>query len=59
MKTRPEWCFSGAVSKIVDSLGIQPCADTLGRSASLLRKWCYPDIRSYPTIGQSLKLDSA
>ena len=57
MKPRFANDFARAVSKIRYELSEEECADTVGRSRSLIRKWADPDHPSVPNLEQALKLD--
>lgn len=57
MKPRSPKSFAAAVTKIRSKLGEDTCAEVVGRSASLVRKWADPDHVSVPNLEQSLALD--
>lgn len=57
MKPRFTKDFARAVSKIRSEISEQQCADAVGRSRSLIRKWADPDHPSVPNLEQALMLD--
>lgn len=59
MKVRNPKEFSGAISKIRSAIGDERCAEAVGRTASLIRKWADPDHGSLPNIEQAVLLDAA
>lgn len=59
MKPRHPKQFASAVTKIRSALGDDRCAEAVGRSASLVRKWADPDHASLPNIEQAMLLDAA
>ncbi len=59
MKLRNPKEFAAAMTKIRIALEEGECARVVGRSESLIRKWCDPDHPSAPNIHQALQLDSA
>ena len=59
MKLRNPRDFAAAITQIRSALGEAACAEIVGRSASLIRKWSDPDHPALPNIAQALLLDSA
>ena len=59
MKPRPPRSLAGAITKIRTTLSDDLCAQAVGRSTSLIRKWGDPDHRSSPNIAQAYALDQA
>lgn len=59
MKLRAPRRFATAVTRIKTALGEDRCAEIVGRSASLIRKWSDPDHPSRPNLPQALALDVA
>lgn len=59
MKPRSPKSFAAAVTRIRSKLGEGACAEVVGRSASLVRKWADPDHHSVPNLEQALLLDQA
>lgn len=59
MKLRAPKRFATAVTRIKNALGEDKCAEIVGRSASLIRKWSDPDHSSRPNLPQALALDEA
>lgn len=59
MKPRTPKSFAAALTKIMTALGDGLCAEIVGRSDSLVRKWADPDHASQPTLSQALALDLA
>ena len=59
MKLRNPREFSAAITQIRSTLGEATCAEVVGRSTSLIRKWSDPDHPALPSIAQALLLDSA
>jgi hypothetical protein len=59
MKMRPARSFERAITQIISALGEETAANTVGRSASLVRKWSDPDNSAMPSIEQALALDRA
>ena len=57
MKTRIAGTFEGAILDIVRVLGIERCAEVVGKSVSLVRKWSDPDNKTLPSLDQALVLD--
>lgn len=57
MKPRTPKSFAAAITKIMTSLSDDQCAQIVGRSDSLIRKWADPDHASLPTLHQALALD--
>ncbi len=57
MKPRRPKSFAAAVTKIMAALSDGRCAEIVGRSDSLIRKWADPDHPSLPTLGQAIALD--
>lgn len=57
MKPRTPKSFAAAITKIMTALSDQRCAEIVGRSSSLIRKWADPDHASQPTLYQALALD--
>lgn len=57
MKPRYTNNFSRAVSTIRGELSEATCAEAVGRSASLIRKWADPDNSAIPNLEQALALD--
>lgn len=57
MKLRTPKSFAAAVTKIMAALSDERCAEILGRSDSLIRKWADPDHPSLPTLPQAVILD--
>lgn len=51
--------FPEAVTRIAEHLGYDVAGRAVGKSASLIRKWGRPGARAYPTLFQSLWLDTA
>jgi len=59
MKLRAPKRFATAVTRIKNALGEAKCAEIVGRSPSLIRKWADPDHASRPNLPQALALDVA
>lgn len=59
MKLRPPRRFAAAVTRIKDALGEKRCAEIVGRTPSLIRKWADPDHPTRPNLPQALALDVA
>tara|TARA_R110002167_G_scaffold35239_5_gene112593 strand:- start:351 stop:818 length:468 start_codon:yes stop_codon:yes gene_type:complete len=59
MKLRNPREFAAALTEIRSALGEAACAQAVGRSTSLIRKWSDPDHPALPNIAQALQLDSA
>ncbi len=59
MKLRAPRRFATAVTRIKNALGEEKCAEIVGRSPSLIRKWADPDHQSRPNLPQALALDVA
>ncbi len=59
MKLRAPRRFASAVTRIKNALGDDKCAEIVGRSSSLIRKWSDPDHPSRPNLKQALVLDVA
>lgn len=59
MKPRSPKSFASAVTKIRSKLSESTCAEVVGRSASLVRKWADPDHHSVPNLEQAMLLDQA
>jgi len=59
MKLRAPRRFATAVTRIKNALGDEKCAEIVGRSPSLIRKWADPDHPSRPNLPQALALDVA
>ncbi len=59
MKLRSPRTFAAAMTKIRNALTDDGCADAVGRSASLIRKWADPDHASVPSLEQALLIDVA
>ena len=59
MKSRNPRQFAAAITQIRSAMGEAACAEAVGRSTSLIRKWCDPDHPATPSIAQALLLDSA
>lgn len=59
MKLRAPRRFATAVTRIKNALGEDKCAEIIGRSPSLIRKWSDPDHPSRPNLPQALALDVA
>jgi hypothetical protein len=57
MKPRTPKSFAAALTKIMTALTDARCAEIVGRSDSLIRKWADPDHASMPTLHQALALD--
>ncbi|MDH3240644.1 MAG: hypothetical protein OEO83_08250 [Alphaproteobacteria bacterium] len=57
MKPRTPKSIAGALTKIMAALSDSRCAEIVGRSDSLIRKWADPDHPSQPTLTQALALD--
>lgn len=57
MKPRTPKSIAGALTKIMTALSDARCAEIVGRSDSLIRKWADPDHPSQPTLAQALALD--
>lgn len=57
MKPRTPKSFAAAITKIMTALSDDRCAEIVGRSDSLIRKWADPDHASLPTLHQALALD--
>lgn len=57
MKPRYANNFARAVSTIRGELSEAACAEAVGRSASLIRKWADPDNPAIPNLEQALALD--
>ncbi|HEX8300396.1 hypothetical protein [Sphingomonas sp.] len=51
--------FPEAVTRIAEHLGYAAAARAVGKSERLIRKWAHPASRAYPTLSQSLWLDTA
>jgi len=51
--------LSAAISEIKSKLTEDRCAELVGRSDSLVRKWADPDDPAMPNLRQSLVLDAA
>ncbi len=58
MKPRTPKSFAAALTKIMAALSNERCAEILGRSDSLIRKWADPDHPSLPTLNQAVVLDT-
>lgn len=59
MKTRSARSFESAITSIIEAIGAEACADAVGRSPSLIRKWSDPDNPAQPSISQAVMLDTA
>ena len=59
MKLRNPREFAAAMTRIRSALSEKECAGVVGRSESLVRKWCDPDHPSLPNLMQALLLDAA
>ena len=59
MKLRNPKEFAAAVTRIRAALGEEGCAQAVGRSDSLVRKWADPDHPAIPNLDQALSLDAA
>ncbi len=59
MKLRNPKDFAAPVTVIRKAIGEQECANAVGRSASLVRKWADPDHPAIPNLAQALLLDAA
>jgi hypothetical protein len=59
MKLRNPKEFAAAVTRIRTALGEEACAQAVGRSESLVRKWADPDHPGLPGIEHALVLDAA
>lgn len=59
MKLRAPKRFAAAITRIKNALGERICAEAVGRSPSLIRKWADPDHTSRPNLVQALALDVA
>lgn len=59
MKLRAPRRFATAVTRVKNALGEEACAEIVGRSPSLVRKWSDPDHPSRPNLQQALALDVA
>ncbi|NQV44754.1 MAG: hypothetical protein HQ501_07620 [Rhodospirillales bacterium] len=57
MKPRTPKSFAAALTKIMAALSNERCAEIVGRSDSLIRKWADPDHASLPTLHQAIALD--
>jgi hypothetical protein len=57
MKPRTPKSIAGALTKVMTALSDVRCAEIVGRSDSLIRKWADPDHPSQPTLAQALALD--
>lgn len=57
MKPRHAKNFARAVSIIRSELSENECAEAVGRSNSLIRKWADPDNPAVPNLEQALTLD--
>ena len=57
MKPRTPKSFAAALTKIMAALTDERCAEIVGRSDSLIRKWADPDHASLPTLHQAIALD--
>jgi len=57
MKPRTPKSMAAAVTKIMTALSDERCAEIVGRSDSLIRKWADPDHASSPTLHQAMALD--
>ena len=57
MKPRFAKDFARAVSKIRSETSEADCAEVVGRSSSLVRKWADPDNPAIPNLEQALALD--
>ena len=57
MKPRTPKSIAGALTRIMAVLGDARCAEIVGRSDSLIRKWADPDHSSQPNLAQALALD--
>ena len=59
MKPRSPKSFAAAITKVRTALTDEGCAEIVGRSASLIRKWADPDHPSLPSVEQAIALDLA
>jgi len=59
MKLRTPGRLSAALNEIKTKLTERKCAEIVGRSESLIRKWADPDDRALPNIQHCLLLDTA
>ncbi len=59
MKLRAPKRFASAITRIKNIMGEEKCAEIVGRSVSLIRKWADPDHQSRPNLLQALALDIA
>ena len=57
MKPRTPKSFVAALTKVMTSLSDDRCAEIVGRSPSLIRKWADPDHPSLPSLYQAMALD--
>lgn len=58
MKPRTPKSFAAALTKVMAALSDERCAEIVGRSDSLIRKWADPDHASLPTLHQAFALDT-
>ena len=59
MKPRQPKTFTWAISLVREKLSDKVCAQLVGRSTSLVRKWADPDHFALPNLDQALMLDLA
>ena len=59
MRPRSGKSFESAITRIQARLTDAYCAEIVGRSQSLVRKWSNPAHRSLPNLAQAIALDAA
>lgn len=59
MKIRQPKTFEDAITQMMGVMTAEVCAEVVGKSASLVRKWGDPDDAAVPSLMQALLLDIA
>ena len=59
MKRRDKRSFEDAITRIMGALSPEVAGETVGKSASLIRRWSDPDDHPMPRLEEALKLDIA
>lgn len=58
VKPRHPVSWAGALDRLIGRLGVAVCAELVGKSESLVRKWADPDCHELPSIEQAYLLDA-
>lgn len=58
IKPRHPISWAGALDRLIGRLGVAVCAEIVGKSESLVRKWADPDCHELPSVEQAYQLDA-